>query len=541
MTDRTDEERRSRFERSVFQSQLLLSAAVLLLVCAAYIFQPASVLDPRFFGGVSVIFVLTGASALVPWSRLDRHWAALLPVIDIFAIIFLREGNNLLGAGLLLTFPVIWLSTHFGLVGAVGGVITSAVLLWGSALVNGTGVTLAGVPALLVLPITLAFIATTTLATSSRTAAQRGLLRQQADLLEVALRRARRQEQTLDEVLNAVTFGVVAFGRDGAQTLLNRAHRGFQAEFGLPETTIEPPVMYHADRVTPYLDEERPYGRAVRGERFDDVVVWLGEPGEHRIALSVSSRQLTAPDGAPDGGVMVSRDVTREINAIQARDDLVASVSHELRTPLTSILGYLELALDDETLNPSTRSMLEVASANSDRLLALVADLLTAASEKDQQIVMSFSSCDLAEIVADSIQAQSLAAGERGISLKNAVEGPMLLEADGFRLRQVVDNLLTNAIKYNVENGSVAVSATAGDDSIDLVVSDTGIGLSELEQSKLFDRYFRAEGVRQSSIHGSGLGLSISRDIVRRHGGELSVASAVGVGTTFTATIPRAR
>ncbi|SDZ51446.1 ATP-binding protein, partial [Herbiconiux ginsengi] len=85
------------------------------------------------------------------------------------------------------------------------------------------------------------------------------------------------------------------------------------------------------------------------------------------------------------------------------------------------------------------------------------------------------------------------------------------------------------------------VGARLFDDHVELIVSDTGIGLSELEQTKLFDRYFRAEGVRQSTIHGSGLGLTISRDIVRRHGGDLVVSSALGVGTTFTASIPRAR
>ncbi|MBF4572882.1 PAS domain-containing protein [Herbiconiux sp. VKM Ac-1786] len=537
----TEAERRSRLDRGVFQSQLLLSAALLLLVCASYAFQPSSVLDIRFFGGVSVVFVLTGAAALIPWSRIHRNWAALLPLVDIVAIIAVREGNTMLGAGLLLVFPVIWLASHFGFAGAVVSVGLSTALLWTSAALRGEALGVASIPTVLLLPTTLVFIATTTLATSARTAAQRGLLRQQAGLLEVALGRARRQQQTLDEVLNAVTFGVIAFDRAGRETLLNRAHRSVQTEFGLPETTVEHPVLYQPDRVTPYADEEKPFRRATAGERYDDLVVWLGEPGEHRVALSISSRPLTSPDGRLDGGVMVSRDVTSEINAIQARDDLVASVSHELRTPLTSILGYLELALDDETLDPSTRSMLEVASANSDRLLALVADLLTAASEKEQQIVMSFSQCDLSEIVAQAIDAHVLTAAERGIVIRNAVEGPVLLEADGFRLRQVVDNLLTNAIKYNVEDGRVTVSVASGESTVDLAVSDTGIGLSELEQQKLFDRYFRAEGVRQSTIHGSGLGLTISRDIVRRHGGELSVTSTSGVGTTFTATIPRAR
>jgi signal transduction histidine kinase len=536
-----DAERRSRQERGVFQSQLLLSAAVLLLVIASYLIEPSSVLDFRFFCAVAVIFVLTGAAALVPWSRVHHNWAALLPLADILAIIALREGNPSLGSGLLLAFPVIWLASHYGFSGAVAGVSLSIGLLWATSAASGEGLGTESIAAGLLLPTTLAFIATTVLATSSRTSAQRGLLRQQADLLEVALRRARRQEQTLDEVLNAVTFGVIAFDRSGRETLLNRAHRSVQAEFGLPETTVEHPVLYMPDRVTPYPDEQKPFRRAAAGERYDDLVVWLGEPGEHRLALSISSRPLTTADGTLDGGVMVSRDVTAEIDAIRARDDLVASVSHELRTPLTSILGYLELALDDEALDPATRRMLEVASANSDRLLALVADLLTAASEKDQQIVMSFSQCDLAEIVAQAIDAHRLTAAERGINIENAVAGPVLLEADGFRLRQVVDNLLTNAIKYNIENGRVVVAVHARAGTVDLEVSDTGIGLSELEQSKLFDRYFRAEGVRQSSIHGSGLGLTISRDIVRRHGGDLAVSSSLGVGTRFTATIPRAR
>ncbi len=540
-SDFTEAERRSRFDRAVFQSQLLLAAAVLLLVCAAYVFEPTSVLSLAFFGGIAVIFVITGASALLPWSSFPRWWTAALPVIDILAIAALRQGNPELGAGLLFVFPVIWLSSYFSLVGAVISVVGSTALLWATEILNGTPVGLGSIPSLLVLPITLAFIATTTLATSSRTAAQRGLLRQQADLLEVALRRARRQEQTLDEVLNAVTFGVIAFNKDGAQTIVNRAHRSYQTEFGLPETAVEHPVMYLPDRVTPYEPGARPFPRAVRGERYDDLVAWLGEPGEHRIALSVSSRPLTSPDGTLDGGVMISRDVTAEVNAIQARDDLVASVSHELRTPLTSILGYLELALDDESLDPSTRSMLEVASSNADRLLGLVADLLTGATEKDQQIAMSFSPCDLAEIVGQAIEAQSIAASDRDIVIENDISGPVPLEADGFRLRQVVDNLLTNAIKYNVEGGSVKVGVRTRPDRVDLVVSDTGIGLSELEQSKLFDRYFRAEGVRQSTIHGSGLGLTISRDIIRRHGGELRVASTLGAGSTFTASIPRSR
>ncbi|WP_378147726.1 sensor histidine kinase [Cnuibacter sp. UC19_7] len=540
-SDFTEAARRSRVERAVFQSQLLVAGALLLLVVAAFLFQPESILNPVFFAGMATVFVLTGVSALVPWADIHRYWIALLPLVDIVAVILVRSGNMSLGAGLLLVFPVIWLASYFGVVGAVVSVATSSVALWTSTFLMGGSVTLASIPGLLVLPVTLTFVAAATFGTTSRMDAQRGLLRQQADLLEVALRRARRQEQTLDEVLNAVTFGVVAFDKDGKETISNTSARRLRAEFQIPEGAAPDLVAYGPDRTTRLEERELPTGRALRGERFDDVVMWLGDPGGHRIALSVAGRRLTTFDGESDGGVVISRDVTSELNAIQARDDLVASVSHELRTPLTSILGYLELALDDDRLDPSTRSMLEVASSNADRLLALVADLLTAASRTEQQIAMSFHQCELSEIVSQAIQAQGPAADERGIRLVDDVEGPIVLEADGFRLRQVIDNLLSNAIKYNRENGRVVVAAEASDDRVSLTVKDTGIGLSEVEQSKLFDRFFRAERVRNSTIHGSGLGLSISRDIVRRHGGELTVSSTLGVGTVFTATIPRRR
>ncbi|GGI37320.1 two-component sensor histidine kinase [Cnuibacter physcomitrellae] len=540
-SDSTEAARRSRMERAVFQSQLLVAGALLLVVVAAFLFQPESILNPVFFAGMATVFVLTGVAALVPWASLHRYWIALLPLIDIFAVILVRSGNMSLGAGLLLVLPVIWLSSYFGVVGAVVSVATSSLALWVSTFFMGTTVSIASIPALLVLPVTLTFVAAATFGTTSRMDAQRGLLRQQADLLEVALRRARRQEQTLDEVLNAVTFGVVAFDKDGKETISNTSARRLRAEFQVLEGPASDLRAYGADRTSPLEARELPTERAMRGERFDDLIMWLGEPGGHRIALSVAGRRLTTFDGDLDGAVVISRDVTSELNAIQARDDLVASVSHELRTPLTSILGYLELALDDETLDPSTRSMLQVASSNADRLLALVADLLTAASRTEQQIAMSFHRCELAEIVSQAIQAQSPAADERGIRLVDDVEGPIMLEADGFRLRQVIDNLLSNAIKYNRENGRVVVAAETTEDSVSLTVKDTGIGLSDVEQTKLFDRFFRAEGVRNSTIHGSGLGLSISRDIIRRHGGELTVSSTLGVGTVFTATLPRRR
>lgn len=522
----------------MFQSQLPFAATALLLICAEFVFEPTVVVNAFFFGGSTAIFVITALAATVPWGTIDRRWVAVLPVADMIAVAVLGHGATDIAAAVLFAFPVIWLSTYFGAIGTVCSATGSAVLIWGGTVLDGSSVTVASIPGLLVLPVTLSFVAAVTYLRSNRSAAQLALLRQQASLLEGAHRRARRQEQTLDAVLNSVEFGVVAFDKEGRETLVNRAHRELVREFGLAPKSPEPPRMYLPDRVTLVPDDLRPYHQAVLGHTYQDFIVWVGEPGGHRKALSISARQVIGADGQNDGGVMVTRDVTNEVNAIQARDDLVASVSHELRTPLTSILGYLELALDDETLSSDTSSNLKVASANADRLLALISDLFVAVSDSDHLLVMSFDECDVNEIVTQSIEAQQLLAEQRGITMTTTSSGPALLIADGFRLRQVIDNLLTNAIKYNKENGFVRVDVRALPSEVTITVSDTGIGLTEVEQSRMFERYFRAEGVRQSSIHGSGLGMSISRDIVRRHGGDLTVTSTVGVGSEFVVRLP---
>ena len=210
-----------------------------------------------------------------------------------------------------------------------------------------------------------------------------------------------------------------------------------------------------------------------------------------------------------------------------------------MRTPLTSILGYLELALDDETLYPSTRRMLEVASKNSDRLLALVADLLTTAAATKHELAITLAPCDLSVIVTDAIESLRPVAAERDISFVLSVLPTVRLQADALRLRQVIDNLLSNAVKYNITGGRIEVSLLDSTSQVELRIADTGRGMTLGEQVNLFDRFYRADSVRGSSIHGTGLGLSISRDICRQHGGDLRLESAPGKGTTAIATLPR--
>ena len=536
---------RERVERSVFLSQLLLAAATLLLVVVTVVNNAAMFAAPLYFLGVMIIFAATGLAAAVPWRLFPKSWIVILPLLDIVGLTLAREAQPQLGVSFLLVFPVIWMSTHFGLAGATGSVLFSAVLLWAGLPLkfftdplNATGYTAGQAPLLAVVTIMLAFVASVTYTSNRRAQAQRVLLTQQAGLFEAALQRSRRQEQTLDEIFNTVDFGVVGYNKDTTVNFINRAQRSLLARFGVSDGVGLDAIVFKEDGVTLFEAPDRPTQRAMRGETVDRVTVWVGSPDQQQAAVLVSARPIRDTAGRFDGGVLVTRDVTAEVRAVQARDDLVASVSHELRTPLTSILGYLELALDDERVDPDTRRMLEIASKNADRLLEIVSGLLTAASASKEGLALNVAACDLTAIITDAAESAEPLASQRGIRFELVDLPEIIVIADAFRLRQVVDNVFSNAIKYNVESGKVTVSAHEVDCGIEVRVADTGRGMSEDEQGNLFDRFYRADSVRGSSVHGTGLGLSISREIMREHGGDLRLESVKGKGTTAIATLP---
>jgi len=530
----------ARLSRSIVNSQLLISAALLAFAVVVFAIQPSAFQQPLFFGSLLLVFVLTGVALINDWTPRRKRWAVLLPVLDIFAIVGMREAEPVLGAGLLLVLPVIWMSRNFHFSGAVGSVVLSTALLWAMRFANGAPLDKLDFGTQILLPMTLVFIATTTYATARRGQSQRELLRQQSALVESALVRARDKERILEEVINAVEFGVIAFDSQGRATMRNNAHEQSLREFGAPRSAVVHPVIYRPDGTTPYEESDRPYARAVAGEEFENLVYWVGAPGESRAAFSVTARQTTAADGTRDGGVVVVRDITTELEAIRARENLAASVSHELRTPLTSIIGFLELAVDAPELADETKRMLDIAARNSERMLGLVTDLLQTASDKDGTLTLAVSSCDIAELARQSIESAQIAASQRELSVSAVIDRPAVTNADPFRIRQVIDNLMTNAVKYNRTGGSITVSVESTDEIVRVDVSDTGVGVSAADQAHLFDRFFRAGSARKSDVVGTGLGLGISRDIAKLHGGSLSVRSEVGVGSTFSLILPAA-
>lgn len=491
-----------------------------------------------FLGGVVLVFIATGATLVVPWNRIPLGWMAIIPAVDIIAISLMRASSTTSGFGLLWVFPALWLPVSFGLAGLLGGVI---------AITGAFFVTVAAHPSetftysAVVLPLVIIAVSGASYLTARRSAAQSSLLAKQAELLGHALERTRRQEQAVTEVLDAVDFGVIRIASDGSVSITNDAHARLQ-HLGPRDHSAASPA-YGADGVTPVPDSELPLERALRGEAFDGQITWFGESRADERALSVTVRRLTDEKGGDVGAVLVSRDVTLELQARRARDELVASVSHELRTPLTSILGYLDLALDDESLPASTRRGLEIAERNAERLLQIVADILRASSESQGSIEMTITpeDIDVDALLRTAVESMQPRAAEAGVSIDESGIEPTPAYADPARLRQVLDNLLANAISFNKEGGTVTVGCTTDGDSSWILVRDTGVGMTQEEIAGLFERFYRARSVRTAGRHGTGLGLAISRDIARAHGGEITVRSTPGEGSTFIVRIPSTR
>ncbi|QGG42371.1 PAS domain S-box protein [Aeromicrobium yanjiei] len=541
------------FGASVFRTQALLAGAFGVVVCVTLALSERRFDDsPGFFAGLTIVLWATIAAAIVPWLRLPVHAQIALPLLDIFAIVLLRNASPESGFGILLIFPAIWLAMAFGRLGSVLGPLFAGVLLWGGVAQAQLGVgpaagTSAGsAVAAASLTVTLAFVSVITHLTAERVESQRVLLRRQTAMLEKALQRARRQEAILREAFDAVEFAVISLDLDGTTLTTNRATRALLSHLGLPDDTPwERYPLYRADRVTPVPAQEMPHLRVMRGETVDSETYVIGHRTGTRFTIHVTARMLRDESGEVDRVVLVLRDVSAEVRAIADRDDLVTSMSHELRTPLSSVLGYVDLALEVDGLPDEARSMLDIALVNTQRLNSLVNDLLSARSRSPENaITVSLQDCDITAIVVESIDAQRIIASERLIPVNLVTDGGTVrAPADAFRLRQVVDNLLSNAIKYNDIGGRVTVAVhdvvrDDGSEAVEIRVSDTGRGMTLDEQKGLFERFYRAESVRGSTTHGTGLGLAISREIVVMHGGAIEVASEPDRGTEVVVTLP---
>jgi signal transduction histidine kinase len=271
------------------------------------------------------------------------------------------------------------------------------------------------------------------------------------------------------------------------------------------------------------------------------ILVVLRLTGILRALERIRVRERSARAVAEEAQAQLARQNDELLEADRLKDEFVALISHDLRTPLTSIVGYVELVLDEAVepkLDDERRTHLAIVSRSAERLLRLVDDLLFVARLQAGRLAIEAREIDLAEIAASAVDAARPLAEQNGLTLSYLGEPHVRIEGDRGRMFQLLDNLISNAIKFTPEGGRVDVHAVHAAGGVALEVSDTGIGLGPGELERVFERFFRSERATDQQIPGTGLGLFISRAIAQAHGGTITASSRTGSGTTFRIELP---
>ena len=259
-------------------------------------------------------------------------------------------------------------------------------------------------------------------------------------------------------------------------------------------------------------------------------------------SFAVTATPVNALEPAANGAVIVLHDITELRRLERVRQDFVANVSHEFKTPLTAIQGFAETllggALEDQKNN---RRFLEIIRDHASRLGRLTDDLLKLARIEAGKLEVQYQPVSVAELVEGCAATTLFKASQRNIAL-NLSYPPELpaVRGDAGLLREVLQNLLDNAVQYTSPGGRVNLSAATRDHEAVITVADTGIGIPLADQERIFERFYRVDAARSREVGGTGLGLSIAKHIVEAHGGRLWVESTIGAGSQFHFSIPLA-
>ncbi len=335
---------------------------------------------------------------------------------------------------------------------------------------------------------------------------------------ELYQRVAVEREQSV-AILANVADGIVAVDRDGRVVLWNRAAEeitGVPAVEAIGRTTAQ--VLQR--------DLESDGGVANRS-------IAIPRAGDE-VWLSLSEAVMRDPSGAISGRIFAFRDISSEHVVEQMKSDFVSTVSVELRTPLTSIYGFAQTLLrEDVTFGEhERRTFLEFIARESERLTAIVDALLNAARLDTGDLDLSLEATDVGRAVEAALAA---ADGSGRLRLVADVDGGLAARADPDKLRDVLDQLLSNAVKYSPAGGTVVVSARKLDDTIEVAVADEGSGVAAVERERIFSKFYKAG---DAQARGTGLGLFIAQGLVQEMGGRIWVDSEEGKGARFAFVLP---
>jgi len=342
--------------------------------------------------------------------------------------------------------------------------------------------------------------------------------------LKDAINQNEEEREKLSSILTHMSDGVIATNEEGLIIVVN--HRAEE----LIGKDIREIKDYHLEELFPNLKFPKS-GESVLYENIFE--------NEIKI-LKLTFKMIQSTNRGEVGTIVVLSDVTKEQKLEQIRKDFVANVSHELRTPLTTIKSYLE-ALEDGAINDQelATKFIKVADNETDRMIRLVNDLLHLSRLDEKSTLLKKSFVSIKDMIEDVADRFSFQCKQKSISL--LIEVPKFLpkiEVDKDQIDQVLDNLISNAIKYTGENGEILVRVKIEQNYLYVEIADNGIGIQKKHLTRLFERFYRADKARSREMGGTGLGLSIAKEIINAHGGEIFIESEPNTGTKVTFYIP---
>ncbi len=342
-----------------------------------------------------------------------------------------------------------------------------------------------------------------------------------------------RDQARMDALLDAMIEGLVVIDAARRIVLANRAaEKLFHFSRMMAGGSLLEAVRHHevATLARRAVVEDAPIEHEVRVE------------GPEARILQVSAVALRDRDGSRNGAILVFHDVTRLRQLESVRQDFVANVSHELRTPLSLIRSAAETLLDGAKDDPAVAPrFLQMIDTHVSRLTVLIDDLLLLARLDSGHVQLDLTRLAVRSAVQEAIDDAAPVAQGRQVRLENTVAPGLEAQADPARLRQVLGNLIENALKYGKPAGTITLGARAISSlMVEVWVRDDGPGIPLEAQSRIFERFFRLDKGRSREQGGTGLGLAIVKNVVQAHGGDVRVESSPGHGATFRFTLPAA-
>ena len=355
-------------------------------------------------------------------------------------------------------------------------------------------------------------------------------LNQTASRLDRTIRTLTEERNLSAAILGSMVEGVAVVN---AGERLVFANPGFASILGLDVPPVAGSSLLEVVRQTELIAAVR---RVLAGEPRVEAEIVTGTLRQHYFAATVAAVRA----GETSGAVIVLHDITDLRKLERVRRDFVANVSHEFRTPLTAIQGFAETLIGGAIDDPQNRGrFLAIILEHSRRLARLTEDLLRLSQMDAEQMELEIRAVSVPLLIESCYETAQRRASEKGLTLSLHLPSHVPdVAADNRRLQEVLQNLLDNAIQYTLPGGKIKLSAETHGDEVIFTVADTGIGIPQADQPRIFERFYRVDVARSREAGGTGLGLSISKHLVEAHGGRIWVESEVGVGSKFHFAVP---